>query len=180
MFEVRSNWTRHEGRARFGDKKTFLEVGVDVRHVRQKYGMGVLLQVLRMFLQHYGDPSEVTAMYALHTVHLVHVDFPYGEVAEGGRDSVLHSFLALVVPVLGLTEFHFCWTLSAVEIAESLLARKPRAFVLRCHPKSCPLSVGRERELVDLAHSESRTLLAFVPPLSHSAQPAVRHQGRCG
>lgn len=88
LFEVRSNWMHHEGRARLGGKKTFLVVGVDVRHVRQKYGMGVSLQVLRMLLQHYGDPWEATAMYALHIVHLVHVDFPYDEVAEGERDCV--------------------------------------------------------------------------------------------
>lgn len=74
-------------------------------------------------------------------------------------------------------EVHFCWTLSAVEIAESLLAR---ASVPRCHPKSCPLSGEREREQVDLAHSELWTLPAFVRALSHSVQPAVHHRGRCG
>lgn len=182
MHEVRSDWTHREGRAQVGGKKTSLEVGVDVRHAYQKCGVVVSLQVLRTFLERCGGPSEVTAICVLHIVHPVHVDFPYDEVAEGEKDSVLNSYLALVVPVLGLSECHFCWTLSVVEIAESLLARKPRASVLHYHPKSCPLSGGRERELVVLAHSESRTLLAFVvvPPLSRSATPAVHHQGRCG
>jgi hypothetical protein len=179
LHEVRSDWTHREGRAQVGGKKTSLEVGVDVRHAYQKCGVVVSLQVLRTFLERCGGPSEVTAICVLHIVHPVHVDFPYDEVVEGEKDSVLHPYLVLVVPVLGLIEFHFCWTLSAVEIVE-LLARKQRASDLGYHPKSCPLSGEHARELVVLAHSESRMLQAFVPPLSHSAQLAVHHQGDCG